>query len=109
MNLKLIKRVYRIKGEAFKPAAIIANFDKKIFYIYDLYIYRILITDFDFNFIKSVGSRDAENCQLDAPNDICFSSSKFYICETTKKRLQVFSKDFDFVTSYKVEYKLVLV
>ena len=63
-----------------------------------------MITDLDFNFIKSVGSQGSENCQLNGPYAICFTSSKFYICDYVNKRIQVYSKDFDFVTSYKVEY-----
>ncbi len=68
------------------------------------YWFRILITDLDFNFIKSVGSRGSENCQFNGPRDICFSNSKFYICDFDNKRIQVYSKDFDFDTSFIVEY-----
>jgi hypothetical protein len=63
-----------------------------------------LITDFDFNFIQSVGSKGLKNCQFNFPIDICFSGSKFYICDYYNNRIQVYSKDFDFVTSFKVEY-----
>jgi|LakMenE01Jun11ns_1017448.scaffolds.fasta_scaffold9411904_1 hypothetical protein len=62
------------------------------------------MTDLDFNFIKSVGSQGSENCQFDNPTDICFFNSKFYICDFFNQRIQVYSKDFDFVTSFKVEY-----
>jgi hypothetical protein len=68
-----------------------------------------LITYLDFNFIKSVGSTGSEILQLNGPSDICFSSSKFYICDITNKRIQVYSKDFDFVTSFKVEYFLAII
>jgi hypothetical protein len=66
--------------------------------------HRILMTDLDFNFIKSVGSKGSQNCQFNTPIDICFSSSKFYISDHHNNRIQVYSKDFDFVTSFKVEY-----
>jgi hypothetical protein len=103
-DLNFIKIVDRINGEEFDPSAILANFDEKQFYICDNLNHRILITDLDFNFIKSVGSQGSENCQFDDPCDICFSNSKFYICDYFNKRIQVYSKDFDFVTSFKVEY-----
>jgi hypothetical protein len=103
-DLNFIKRVDRINGEEFYLSAILANFDVKQFYICDNLNDRILITDLDFNFIKSVGSEGSENCQFDDPCDICFSNSKFYICDNDNKRIQVYSKDFDFVTSLKVEY-----
>ncbi len=63
-----------------------------------------MITDLDFNFIKSVGSKGSERCQFNGPYEICFSSSKFYICDYHNKRIQVYSKDFEFLTSFKVQY-----
>jgi hypothetical protein len=42
--------------------------------------------------------------QFRFPYDICFSGSKFYICDNDNKRIQVYSKDFNFVTSFEVEY-----
>ncbi len=103
-DFNFIKRVDEINGEEFNPLGILANFNEKIFYICDSLNDRILITDFDFNFIKSVGSKGSQNCQFNGPYDICFSSSKFYICDCHNKRIQVYSKDFDFVTSFKVDY-----
>ncbi len=103
-DLNFIKIVDRINGEEFQPLGILANFEKKQFYICDDLNHKILKTDLDFNFIKSVGSEGSGNCQFNVPNDICFSNSKFYICDYLNKRIQVCSEDFDFVTSLKVEY-----
>jgi hypothetical protein len=103
-DLNFISKVDRINGEEFQPLGILANFEKKQFYICDYLNDRILITDLDFNFIKSVGSKGSGNCQFDGPYDFCFSNSKFYICDFFNQRIQVYSKDFDFVTSFKVEY-----
>jgi len=103
-DLNLIKKVDRINGEEFYPSAILVNLDEKQFYICDSPNHRILITDLDYNFIKSVGSKGSEMHQFNAPYDICFSGSKFYICDFDNKRIQVYSKDFNFVTSFEVEY-----
>jgi hypothetical protein len=104
-DLNFIKKVDRINGEEFYLSTILVNLDEKQYYICDEVNHRILITDLDFNFIKSVGSKGSENCQFNSPSDICFSNSKFYICDYYNKRIQVYSKDFDFVTTLKVEYK----
>jgi hypothetical protein len=103
-NLNFIKQIDRINGEEFQPSSILANFNEKQFYICDNLNDRILITDFEFNFNKSVGSKGSESCQFNGPFDICFSSPKFYICDFHNKRIQVYSKDFNFVTSFEVEY-----
>jgi hypothetical protein len=102
-DLSFIKRVDRINREEFDPSTILVNFEKKQFYICDVQD-RILITDLDFNFIKSIGSNGSQNCKFNGPIDICFSDSKFYICDWFNKRIKVYSKDFDFVTSFEVEY-----
>jgi hypothetical protein len=102
-DLNFIKTVDRINGEKFRPSTILANLDEKQFYICDYLNDRILITDLDFNYIKSVGSKGSEMHQFDGPYDICFTSSKFFICDYNNRRIQVYSKDFDFVTSFKVE------
>jgi len=93
-DLNFITRVDRINWEKFQPLRILANFEKKQFYICDTLNDRILITDLDFNFIKTVGSKGSQNCQFNYPIDICFSNSKFYICDYYNKRIQVYSKDF---------------
>ncbi len=103
-DLNFIKRVDRINGEVFKPLTVLANLDDEKFYICDNHNHRILITDLDFNFIKSVGSKGSNNFQFNVPYEICFSSSKFFICDYYNKRLQVYLKDFDFETSLEVEY-----
>jgi hypothetical protein len=103
-NLNFIKRVDRINGEGFVPRTVLANFELKQIYICDNHNNRILITDLDFNFIKSVGSQGSDKFEFNTPLDICFSSSKFYICDHDNTRIQVYSKDFDFVASFKVEY-----
>jgi tricorn protease-like protein len=56
-DLNFIKRVDRINGEVFKPLTVLANLDDEKFYICDNHNHRILITDLDLNFIKSVGSK----------------------------------------------------
>ena len=103
-DLNYIKTVDRINGEEFYPSAILVNLDEINFYICDSSNHRILITDLDFNFIKSFGSKGYAMHQFNAPYDICSSSSKFYICDNNNKRIQVYSKDFNFVTSFEVEY-----
>jgi hypothetical protein len=103
-DLNFITRVDRINGEEFQSTKIFPNFEKKQFYICDYLNNRILMTDLDFNLIKSVGSTGSGNCQFLGSIDICFSNSKFYICDYYNKRIQVYSKDFDFVTSFKVDY-----
>jgi hypothetical protein len=84
----LIKRIDKINREIFQPSTILANFDEKQFYICDNLNHRILITDLDFNFIKSVGSKGSEMLQFDGPYpyDIAFPIQSFiYVIVTTSE------------------------
>ena len=61
-----------------------------------------MLTDFDFNL--SVVSNVSEMFQFNGLYDICYASSQLYICDYFNKRIQVYSKDTDFVKSFTVEY-----
>ena len=55
IQCNLVKRIDTINGETFAAIAVASNLEDKIIFICDDLKYRILMLDFDFNFIKSVG------------------------------------------------------
>ena len=101
-NLKLIKRIRRIGVEMFRPSAVALNMEEEKLYILDHQHNRILMTDLEFNLIKSVGSRGIENEHFRCPNDLCLINNNLYVCDTDNYRIQVFSKDLEFIKSEKV-------
>jgi hypothetical protein len=103
-DLKLLKKINKIKGENFNPLAIQVNSKERFIYICDNPNHKILMADFDFNLNKSFGSEGAENNQLRHPCDICFHNDFLYICDNGNKRVQVYSKDLNFVKSIKLDY-----
>ena len=98
-NLKLVKRIDRIGGGLFAPLAIFINLEEEIFYIADNQNNRILMTDFDFNLIKSIGSRGKENDQFNGLYDLCLINQSLVVCDYENQRLQVYSKDLEFEKS----------
>ena len=79
------------------------NLEKEIAYITDCLNHRILITDFQLNFIKSVGSKGTENNQLDQPFDLCQLNNYLYVCDANNRRIQVLNNDLEFVKSFAVD------
>ena len=101
-NLKLVRKVDSINGEGFSPCGVVCG-DNHL-YIADQLNHRIIMTDFEFNKIKSVGSYGDANNQLNTPYGICFINEILYICDHSNKRIQVYNKDLEFIKSVKVDY-----
>ena len=106
-DFNLIKRIDKIDGlliDSFSPKSIASNSNEKIIYICDGDRNRILMTDFDFNLIKFVGSYGIEDNQFSCPTDICYKNESLYICDKWNGRVQIYSKDLKFVESIKLDY-----
>ena len=79
------------------------NLEKEIAYIADHLNHRILMTDYKFNLIKSVGSQGTSYNQLDHPFDLCQLNNYLYVCDTHNERIQVLNNDLEFVKSFAVD------
>ena len=95
-NLNLIRKV-DFNGEGFTPCGLACS-DNHL-YIVDQQNNRILMTDFKFNKIKSVGSFEIDNDQFISPRGICLKNEILYICEYLTRRIQVYSQDLEFIKS----------
>jgi hypothetical protein len=104
-NLNFVKRIDRINGEIFHPLGIAINFEEKRLYISDNYNHRIIMTDLDFNFIRSVGSKGTEYSKFHGPYDICLISNNLYICDFNNNRIQIYSKNLELIKSVKLDYQ----
>ena len=101
-NLKLVKRIDSISDEGFSPIGIALNLDEEKFFITDNDNHRILMTDFEFNLIKSIGSAGTDICQFDGPYDLCLAISNLYVSDYYNKH--VYSKGLEFLKLLKLDY-----
>ena len=101
-NFNLLRNVERINGESFTPYGLACN--NNHLYIADQQNDKILMTDFEFNKIKSVGSYGNENDQFNRPYGICLKNEIIYICDESDKKIQVYSKDLEFISSVSLDY-----
>ena len=104
-NLNLVRRIDRINGEIFHPLGIAVNLEQKKIYISDNYNHRVMMTDLDFNLIKSIGSKGTEKNKFLGPYDICLISNNLYICDFNNNRIQIYSQNLEFVKSIKLDYQ----
>ena len=101
-NFNLVRKVEKINGESFNPRGLACS-DIHL-YIADQLNHRILMTDFEFNKIKSVGSLGRGIDQFNGPTCICLKNEILCICDWSNKRIQVYNKDLEFMKSGSVHY-----
>ena len=102
-NLHLVKVINRIEDrnsrtEEFRPLATTLNMECKSFYITNYQ--QILMTDLEFNFIKSIGSFGNGCEQFNGPYDLCFINQNLYVCDYFNKRIKVYTNQLEYVISY---------
>jgi hypothetical protein len=102
-NFNLLKTVDKINEVSFLPVGI-ASYDKHL-YITDKLNNCIIMLDFEFNKIKSIGSLGAYFNQFNKPSGICCKNGILYICDHVNQRIQIYNKDLEFIDSVKVVYK----
>ena len=102
-NFNLLRNVERINGESFTPYGLACN--NNHLYIADRQNDQILMTDFEFNKIKSVGTHGNANNQFNKPGGMCLKNEILYICDLLNHRIQVYNKNLEFITSTNVNYK----
>ena len=83
-DLNYVKKIDRISGLLFKPRAIRINLKDKFIYIFDENC-MIWMTDLNYKFIKSVGSRGTEDNQFLRPKDICYTNECLYAIDSKKE------------------------
>ena len=106
-NYNIIKKIDKINGEKLSHLREVAiNERKGELYFSDYQNHRIIVTDFELNFIKYFGSFGGSNSsyQFFHPLGICFKNEYFYVCDSTNKRIQKFNQDLVFVNSLETKY-----
>ena len=101
-NLNLIRKVDLINGESFTPLGLACS-DIHL-YIADAKNNRILMTDFEYNKIKSVGSHGNFHNQFYSPCGICLKNEILYICDYFNERIQVYNRDLKIISSVSLDY-----
>jgi hypothetical protein len=105
-NMNLIKEIKNINGKHMSYKSRIAfNSDEERFYILDSDRNKVLITDLEFNLIKTVGSYGNGNDEFNLPYDFSFKNGFIYVADNQNKRVQMFNSDLVFVNSLTLEYR----
>jgi hypothetical protein len=104
-NFNLLRNIKSLNDQHLDPIGIALNKEDEQLYIVENTKHRIILTDLDFNFIKYFGSQGSGNHEFDFPVDICFKNHSIYVCDYDNHRVQIFNKDFEFISTLKTNYK----
>ena len=73
-------------------------------YLLDWAEYRVIVIDFDMNFIKYFSLKNGEN-KIAYPYGLCFKNGFLYISDSIKRHIQVFNQNLEFSQSLKLKYQ----
>ena len=107
-NYNLIKKIKEIDGKSIaKISKMAINEEKRELYLLDTSRSRIIVTDFELNFIKYFGSWGNRDDQFFYPNSICFKKGFLYVTDSysTKKRIKKFNQNFELIILLELEYE----
>lgn len=93
-NLVLKKQVSKINNEKIEPTSLASN-DKDRFYIVDTFNDRILMTDYEFNFIKCIGFYGSLLGEFMSPLDVIFKDDYLYVTDYGNNRVQKLNSDLE--------------
>lgn len=103
-NLKLIKTIDKINQKTFQPSGIISNENDRV-YISNYLNGSLIMTDLDFNEVKTYGSHGSGPSQFQSPHGICYANNRVYVCDYINKRLhELKSWNLEFVKFIPVDY-----
>jgi len=104
-DFKVIKTTNEINGKLIQPTGLAVNTLTNQLFISDIDEHQIIITDFEFNKLNAFGSRGSNNEQFSFPAGLCFlRNSDLYVCDDGNKRIQIFSKELEFMKTIPLDY-----
>ena len=105
LNYCEIKTINKLNNFEFSPFSLTTNSKDKIF-ICDPSSNYVFLLDFNFNFIKKIGSKGInDDDKFNCPIDIYYSNSKVYVCDAKNKRIKIFNENLVYQDKYIVTYE----
>jgi hypothetical protein len=101
-----IKMLNSIDNKAFRASGITCDNKNNRIYISDQLTDQIIMTDLDFNKIKSISSNiDCEKNQVNSIESPCFYNNQLYVPYRLNKQIKRFSKDLVFQKTFPLDYQ----
>ena len=100
-NFNLIRKI--IKTDITVDGIAINKDKGELYFLHDD---KVLVTDFELNFIKYLGSENEDDTyEFSYPSGICFKNGYLYVSDSYNNRIQVFDQNLVFVKSLNLKYE----
>lgn len=101
-EFKVIEVIEELNGKTFNPMSVCTNGKDRI-YMGDYYNRQIIMTDFNFNFIKysNILSTDLSSY----PRGLCFNDNFIYVCDQSTNRIHRFDSELETHHSFAIDIK----
>ena len=96
-NLTCIRTIEKINGEAFHVDGFAVNQEKGELFILEILKRRIIVTDFELNFIKYFGSPN----EFRKPRGICFKGGYLYVSDRGNNQIAKFDQNLEYVKEFE--------
>jgi hypothetical protein len=103
-DLNLIKLINKIDNDTFHPLRLETN-NENLIYITEFSKCQVIMTDLNFNKIKSVGSMGSNFDQFNYPNGIALLDHKLYVADTENKRIHILTEDLNFERTQNLDFE----
>jgi hypothetical protein len=100
----LVKTIDKIDDKTFSPYEMSVGEENTI-YILDRVAHQIIMTDFEFNKLKTFGSHGNDMLKFNVPYSICYRNNFLYVSDRINKRIQVLTENLVFCKSVELSYK----
>ena len=100
-EFNIIKIIEEIEGHNFSCYGLATN-NKNRIYLTNILNNKLIVTDYDFNIIKSFGN--SNDNQFNRPRGLYFNKN-LYICDTDNKRVDIFSENLNYIQSVNFSFK----
>ena len=102
-DFNLIEKIDKINNQTFEPFAIsISKSDN--FYVLDWERHCLIMTDLNFKFIKSVGSKGSSMDRFCYPFSVVCKDNNLFISDSDNKRVKLYTQDLELVKIYDLDY-----
>lgn len=103
-NMQFIRKIDKINNKTFRSGGITSNNEDNYIYLSDdEYMHRVIMTDLEFNQLKMCGNKYGHNeHQFAHPGGICYYNNYLYVCDYSNHRIQILTKNLEFVTSFQI-------
>jgi hypothetical protein len=104
-HFNLLKKINKLNDQIFRALSITSTTSKNSHVYMSTIDNKILMTDLDFNLLKSIGTFGADVYQFNIPSSIVYADGFLYVCDNQNLRIKKYDSNLIFKAAFKLDFK----